>query len=172
MTHSLKNCNRRWTNVTMRRWRNMFWQIDDFDPDANGINFNTKVIRAKTRSDMVWGYSHEFHEIWVIWFQVQDLTEVDPGCFTFLVGKCLELPVVEDLQFLQCQLWVFLEIARPLVEHVPTLGLHQLDLIDLDWLHCCLCCLQDQHIELIVGKQEDSQQIEDWQRSLICVASK
>ena len=112
------------------------------------------------------------HIIWVIWFQVQDLTEVDPGCFTFLVGKCLELPVVEDLQFLQCQLWVFLEIARPLVEHVPTLGLHQLDLIDLDWLHCCLCCLQDQHIELIVGKQEGSQQIEDWQRLLICVASK
>ena len=37
-------------------------------------------------------------------FQVQDLTEVNPGCFTFLVGKCLELPVVEDLRFLQCQL--------------------------------------------------------------------
>ena len=36
----------------MRRWRNMFWQIDDFDPDANGINFNTKGIRANTRSDM------------------------------------------------------------------------------------------------------------------------
>ena len=151
------------------------WEDEEICFDRLTISILTQMASISIQKLFVrtWsGATVMSHDIWVIWFEVQDWTGVNPGCFTFLVGKCLELPVVEDLRFLQCQLWVFLEIARPLAEHVPTLGLHQLDLIDLDWLHCCLCCLQDQHIELIVGKQEGSQQIEDWQRSLICVASK